>query len=354
MIFFNLKSSEVSKRRQQVDVKRVLAVTTGGLGDTILFSPVLKALRFGYPEAKIELLTANNLVETIFSKAGEVDLISKVDLNRSSLALKIAVLIPFAISARMKGGFDIGVFATGLNPKLSIFLKTVAGIRHVACAPKPPEYPTDLACNLALAQRFCETVRETDVFLPLTEEAEIEAKEVLAQQGISWDESKIVAVYPSTDLKHRPRWPLSKLRQVIQLLKENGFGGKVVVIGSAEEGLEWEKVDTERVADANFAGKLSIRGSASLLTRCRLAVGNDGGLIHTAGAVGCPLVVIMTNTPVSYRPAGKKTTVINSNLSCCAVEYPRRPKSCDIPKCLDSIDVADVFQACTELMPLAG
>jgi ADP-heptose:LPS heptosyltransferase len=336
----------------KTDVKRILAVTTGGLGDTILFSPVLKALRFGYPGAKIELLAASDLVRIVFTKAIEVNRIVKVDTNRSSQISKIAALIPFAFTSRIKGGFDIGAFATGLNPYLSYFLKYTAGIRQIVQAPQPPEYPTDLACNLALAQRFCNNIKETDVFLPLTAEAESEAKEVLAQQGISWDESKIVAVCPSTDLKHRPRWPLSKLIEVIQLLKKNGFDGKVIVIGSAKEGLDWAEIDRNRVADANLAGKLSIFGSAFLLTKSCLAIGNDGGLIHTAGAVGCPLVVIMTNTPVSYRPAGKKTKVIHSNLSCCRVEYPRRPKSCDIPKCLDSINVADVFQACSELMPL--
>ena len=342
----------MSGQREQVN--RVLAVTTGGLGDAILFSPVLKALRFRYPEAKIELLAASDLVRTVFTKAREVDRVIKVDTNRSSLILKIAAVIPFALTSRIKGGVDIGAFATGLNPNLAYFLKFAAGIRQIFRAPQPPEYPDDLSCNLALAQRFCKNIKETDVFLPITAEAETEAKEVLAQRGISWDDCKIVAVYPSIDLKHRPRWPLAKLLQVIHLLRKNGFDGKVVVIGSAREGLDWAEIDGNRAADANLAGKLSIFGSAFLLTKSCLAIGNDGGLIHTAGAVGCPLVVIMTNTPVSYRPAGNKTKVIHSNLSCCSVEYPRRPKSCVIPKCLDSIDVTDVFQACAELMPLEG
>jgi heptosyltransferase-2 len=126
----------------------------------------------------------------------------------------------------------------------------------------------------------------------------------------------------------------------------------VVVIGSAREGLDWAGIDRDRAVDANLAGRLSIFGSAFLLKKSSLAVGNDGGLIHTAGAMGCPLVVIMTNTPKSYRPAGEKTKVIHSNLSCCSREYPRRPKSCDIPKCVDSIGVEEVLQACMEFMPL--
>ena len=64
------------------------------------------------------------------------------------------------------------------------------------------------------------------------------------------------------------------------------------------------------MTDANLAGKISIPAVAAILSKASLAIGNDGGIIHVAGAVGCPLVAIMPNTPSSYRPAGRKTKII--------------------------------------------
>lgn len=330
--------------------ERILAVSVGGLGDAILFSPIIKALRSKYPGARIEFLVASPLALEAFQYAGEINRITLVDMGRCCTLRKIVRLIRFGFRARGSGPFDLGAFATGLNPKLATFLKSIAGIGAILCAPKPPVYATDLLCNVALARCFDENISEKDVFVPSTRECLLEASKVLERHGIYEDGKNIVAVYPSTELGHRPRWDISKLAQVIGLLKEKGFEGKAVIVGSPEEGEEWARIDTDKQADVNLAGKLSILGIASLFRRCRLAVGNDGGLMHVAGGVGCPTVVVMTNTPLSYRPPGRRVRVIHSNLTCCDSVYPMRPKSCKMAQCKDDITVEAVFGACVDIM----
>lgn len=342
--------NEPDKMISASNVNRILAVTIGGLGDAILFSPVLRALRFRYPQAEIELLLASRLAELAFAKASEINRTIFINISQSPLPLRAAKFLPFALRSRIYGGFDLGVFSTGLNPKLSVLLKLTAGIRNVFCAPNPPACETDLSCNLALARRFGENIDENDVFIQLNDNAWVEANKNLGSYGIIGDTDDIIAVYPSADLRHRPRWEISKLIRVITLIRKNGFRGKVVVLGSAEEGREWMKADTQEEADAVLAGKISITGSAALLRRCRLAVGNDGGLMHVAGAVGCPVVVVMTNTPLSYRPPGQKIKVIHSSLTCCTGLYPNRPKSCKRAKCSDDISVREVFEACQQML----
>lgn len=331
-------------------MRRILAVTTGGLGDAILFSPVLKALRSRYPLARIELLLASRLAEIAFAKANDIDRTIVTNMNHLLFPLNAKELVYFAFKSRKNGGFDIGVFATGLNRKLSYFLKPIAGIREVVSGPTPPTYATDLACNVALARRFDNSISEGDAFVPLTEESKREAKEQLEKHDILWDEEKIIAVYPSTELWHRPRWELSKLAQVLNLFRKDGFQGKIVVVGSPVEGKEWADTGVNGLVDANLAGKLSILGSASLISKCCLVIGNDGGLMHVAGALGTPLVVVMTNPPLSYRPPGQKTKVVHSNVSCCDSLYPKRPKSCRSAKCKDDITVEEVFQACVNMI----
>ena len=329
---------------------RILAVTIGGLGDAVLFSPVLRALRSRYPQAEIELLVASRLAQITYSHAREIDRVVFVDTNHPSHFLKILAMLPQALKWRAQGGFDIGVFATGLNPWLRIFLKFATGIQNIVYAPKPPAFETDLACNVALARRFDEKTGESDVFIPLTENARDEAIGVLKKHGISWDKHRIIEVYPSTELWRRPRWDLSKLAEVIYLLKENTFQGKVVVLGSHEEGKEWENCDRRQVADVNLAGRLSIAGSAWVLSKCCLAICNDGGLMHVAGAVGCPGVVVMPNAPMTYRPPGYKIQVIRPKLSCAAACYPQRPRKCKVAKCKDDITVEEVVQACLDFL----
>jgi ADP-heptose:LPS heptosyltransferase len=333
--------------------ERILAVSIGGLGDTVLFSPVIRALRTRYPEAHIELLVASQLAGTAYAPTNEIDRLFVANTNYSSLFTKAVCLLPYSFRSRIRGGFDLGVFATGLNSKFIMFLKTLAGIRRIVSAPMPPSYETDFACNVALARRFDNDISEQDVFFPVTDEALGEAKRELARYDLL-DTARVLAVYPSRELPHRPRWQLWKLARVIRLLKDKGYISKVVLVGSEEEGKEWQFADKEDGIDANLAGSLSILSIGALLSQCGIALGNDGGIMHVAGAVGCPLVVIMTSAPASYKPAGQKVRIVKSSLSCCDSSYPQRPEQCEIAKCTEDITVEAVLQQCLDILGTNG
>ena len=343
-----MSKKNITQSKNLGELNKVLAVSIGGLGDTILFSPVLKALRKSYPKTHIELLVANRLAEEVYSCTDQVSSVTFVNLNHSSLILKAASLLSFILKTRFNGNFDVGFFATGLNSKIGSVLKYTGIVKNVAYAPNPQSYSTDLNCNIELARSLNETVSEYDVFVPIKKEFQLEAIKILNEHDISLDEEVIVAIYPSKELKHRPRWKLENLLRLIELLKSKGFKGKFVVVGSAREGKDWDGIDSDGITDVNLAGKLSILGSASFIKKCALVIGNDGGLMHVAGAVGCPLVVVMTNTPISYRPPGENTIVIHSKLACCNGIYPNRPKECSSAKCTEAIKVQEVYEACLE------
>ena len=335
-------------------LNKILAVSIGGLGDMILFSPLLKALRKSYPGAHIELLVSNLLAKETYSPAKEVSHVTYVDFNRSSPLLKATALIPFLFNTRLNGKFDIGYFATGLNPKFGRLIKTFGAVRDIVFAPSVPNFPTDFDCNLELARSVNNKSGEQDIFIPEIKEAELEAGNILKENNLLFEGEKLIAVYPSNELAHRPRWELSKLFKVIQLIKNDGFKGKIVVVGSKNEGQEWAAIDKDNIADANLAGKLSILGSAAVLKKCSLTLGNDGGLMHVAGAVASPLVTIMASTPSSYRPPGKKVKIIQAKLNCCEGIYPNRPKDCELAYCAENITVEEVFKACMEMLETNG
>jgi heptosyltransferase-2 len=331
------------------NIQRILAVTAGGLGDAILFSPVLKAIRSCYQNASIEILFGNGLAEAVFSQSPEIEHFTVFNGNRSLTVKKLLSLLQFAAGSRGNGGFDLGVFATGLDSKFVVFLKVAVGIRSVCCAPEPPDYDTDLACNVALARVFDPDASEEDAFIPIDANSEKRALEVLTKHGVSIKRHRIGAFYPSSDIKHRPRWGIAKLVDVGRRLKRENLLDKILVLGAKEEGKDWE-VNDSSVQDANLAGKLSILETAAVLRQCSVFVGSDGGLVHVAGAVGVPVVQVLTNAPDSYRAPGKQTRVIQSRLDCCRGVFPKRPRSCTIAKCAEDISADEVYTACVEAM----
>jgi ADP-heptose:LPS heptosyltransferase len=332
----------------------ILAVTIGGLGDAILFSPAVKALRARYPQAFIRLLVASELAKSVYGNALEIDRIDLLETRGRGRVRPLLHLLKFCFQSRRHvGGYDLGVYATGINPNLSRVMKALGGIHSTVFAPVPPEYPTDLDCNVALARRFDPSASETDAFVPVASAAEKEADAALAAAGLTIDDP-LIAVYPSTELVHRIRWPLSKIVALVDKIKKAVSSLKIIVVGDCNEGRQWADADTARLADANLAGVLTIGGSAALLRRCRLAIGNDGGLMHVAGAVGCPLVVIMVNTPPTYQPPGRHTTVIRSSMNCCNATYPARPDWCREAVCRESIPSDTVYQACARILGSKG
>ena len=330
--------------------KRILLITTGGLGDAILFSPVIKALKNVGPNHHIEMLAANPLVYEIYQFSENIYNIRIVPTRKSSPILNAFRILLIAAKYRKSGGFDIGIFATGLDKRFGKLLKYLGCVKNVEFAPSYPDYETDIECNISLACKFKANTSEEDAFVPLTERHILEAKRISEKNGIFMDSQKIIAIYASQELQHRPRWQLENLLHVIERLKIWGVKGKFVVVGSAKEGKQWGEIDSKGIVDANLAGKLSISGSAAFLKKCSLLIGNDGGLMHVGGAVGCPLVVIMANTPFSYRPPGENTIVIHSKLSCCDGFYPKRPRNCKAPRCAEDITVEEVFSACKGLI----
>jgi ADP-heptose:LPS heptosyltransferase len=345
-----LNEKNIVQQKILCNLNNILTVSIGGLGDTILFSPVLMALKKSYPEAHIELLVANRLAEEVYSQAHQVSNVTYANLNHSFSILKIVYLLCFIFKNKFNRKFDIGLFATGLNKNIGRLFKYTGFIKDVMYAPMPQSYATDFDCNLKLANLINETVSKNDVFVPLREEFELEATKILNEHGISKNAEKLIAICPSTKLKHRPRWDLINLLKLVKILKSKSFKSKFVVMGSASEGKEWDLIDSDSIIDANLAGKLSILGSASVVQKCALVVGNDGGLMHVAGAFGRPIVMIMTNTPSSYRPPGEKVKIIHSKHTCCNGLYPNRPKDCKIAKCTEDIHIVEVIRNCISFL----
>lgn len=295
---------------------RVLAVSMGGLGDTVLFSPVFRAVRARYPHAFVEFLASSRLCADVYEDTPEINKCTVADTNRCCLPFKLLALLPSVFRWRKEGGFDVAVFATGLNRGLAKFLGNAASIRCVMLAPTVPDYPRDLECNVALARCLDPGIAEGAAFVPVSGEERRAIERVLAQHRIVPGRDRIMAVYPSRESGWRSRrWPVERLLQVAGELKRGGAVTRVVVVGGDVEGREWSAHDTKGIADANLAGVLSIRSSIALLSCSCLVLGNDGGIMHAAGTLRLPVVDTAVGIPEMYRPPGRRTVMMFSPAS---------------------------------------
>jgi lipopolysaccharide heptosyltransferase II len=114
-------------------------------------------------------------------------------------------------------------------------------------------------------------------------------------------------VNPGSELTGK-RWPRERFRAVAERLLKAGVG--VAIVGGPGEGM-----DVPGALD--LAGNTSFGQLGALLARCRLFVGNDTGPMHLAVAAGTPVVAIFgPSYPEVYGPRSGKSRVIYHGEHC--------------------------------------
>ena len=114
------------------------------------------------------------------------------------------------------------------------------------------------------------------------------------------------------------RWPAERFAAVAQELARER-GAVVVILGGPDEAhLASALCDNLEVPAINVAGSLSLMHSAALLSRCRLLISNDSGLMHMATAVRVPVVAIFGPTvqEFGFYPFQARAEVVSEPLSC--------------------------------------
>lgn len=148
------------------------------------------------------------------------------------------------------------------------------------------------------------------------------------------------------------RWPLAHFPSLAEWLAEEGKLTPVILLGPGERSLRGE-------AASAFGGfrppaivveGLDLRQMIALISRARLFVGHDTGPTHIAAATGRPVVEIFgSSSPDYWRPWATPSRVVLNEFPC----RPCRGDRCyafDEPRCIQSVTVDQVRQACRELL----
>lgn len=128
-------------------------------------------------------------------------------------------------------------------------------------------------------------------------------------------------------------------------------GARVVFAGAPSEVARVQRIAAAmRHPSESVAAKLTLKGLAALMERADLFIGIDSAPLHLAAAVGTPSVALFGfSNPVEWNPPGAQHIAIHKPLShhpccpphCCAVG--QRP-------CMKNIAVADVREAAERLL----
>ena len=145
----------------------------------------------------------------------------------------------------------------------------------------------------------------------LTQEEEEQGRRLItpfAKQGY-------FIVHPGAGLIYKI-WPKERFAEVVKKTLAE-FSSNAVFLGGKDEREIGDSI-ARIVSDSrayNMVGQFSIRESYIVISHAKAFLGNDSVLVHFAGALGVPTVVL-TNAVVNegrWRPLGRRVTVITGN-----------------------------------------
>lgn len=115
------------------------------------------------------------------------------------------------------------------------------------------------------------------------------------------------------------RWPHHLFARVADLLVER-YGAQVILTGGPSEAAVVEKVAALMKQPAvNLAGQLSLKELAALLSRCALLVCPDSGPMHVAAAMRVPIVAtfnMKSDLPFRWYPFGAPHVIVRQPTAC--------------------------------------
>jgi len=337
------------------DIRRILIRAVNWIGDAIMTTPAIGAIRELFPQAEITLL-ANPLVGQLFSPHPWVDRVITFDRN----GMHRGVTGRFRLAVELKKqAFDAAIilpnsFDSALVPWLARipirFGKSSDG-RGLTLTGRYSPDTTPPLCHeveyyLNLVRHFGIPVRSNRLRLFTTEEEGYIAERRLAEAGIG-SKDFVLGINPGAAFGSAKRWYPERFAEVASRLAVE-WNAKIVVFGGPKE--TDIAVEIYRHLDGNclnLAGQTSVRELMALIKRCNFVISNDSGPMHIAAAFARPLVAIFGSTDhATTSPYAENTVIVRKNVDCA----PCKLRECPIDhRCMTRVTTDAVVTAALEL-----
>jgi len=349
-------------------VNNILLVKLEHIGDVILALPAMHTLREHFPGANITLLTGSWSVAIVEGSPliDEVILYNSKRYDRESAGPNEAFKRKQVFAALRKN-----------PPDLLVSLSNDWRTLWLACLCRF-QYRADIGTMLTkrkVSRFFPGVFKRSDTLRTLQHVAEMnmevlrsiglknglvhpglcisqneinEARNLLHRKGIADSDCKVI-IHPGAIWSGRA-WDAERYARIGDYVTQS-LSAKVIITGNEKE------VDIARqVADGmderayNVTGKTTLRLLAALLKECDLFIGNDGGAMHIAAAVGTPVIALFgPQSPDRFGPLGTATKVLYTKTPC----SPCRQDECtESPgrRCMDLISEEEVVAAIDEMV----
>jgi ADP-heptose:LPS heptosyltransferase len=320
-----------------MEPRKILVVQLRRIGDVILSSSAVAALKRKFPGAAIHFLVEPAAVQAV-QGLPFIDEVIVYD------AKGVFSSLSFALKIRSRG-FDLVIDFMG-NPRTAL----LTALSGAAVKAGPAHVFHRWAYSVLMPQSTT------------TMYAAREKIRMLAPLGVP-DEETPLPVWPKTPAgkpgnvvalapasrKDTRRWPAASYAELGRLLRDR-YGCEIVVLWGPGERTLAEEVVKGIGGGAHLSLETkSLQDAAEQISRCKLLVSNCAGTKHIAVALGVPTVTVHgSSDPLAWNPSSPRhLTVRLDELPCIGCMRNVCPTQIE---CLRDLPAARVLEACARLL----
>lgn len=308
--YIPLTESEIKK------IKKVLVVQTAFIGDVILITPLIRAIRQVFSNSSIDVMVIPQTVNVLENNP-HINSLILFDKRRNKVFSFFKTL-----NKIRKEKYDIA-----LTPHSSITTALLMFISGIPIRVGFKRWTAQLLLTYKLPHLKNRQKIEKNLHLlsPFTDKELSIQTEVYPSEGtltrmenelsdLKNNTYKLIAVAPGSNWFTK-RWPLEYYGELVNKLIDSNYG--IVFIGSKEERNLCNQIKPQKNS-INMAGELSLLESAAAINLCDLIICNDSGAMHLANAVKTDVFAFFGPTvkKIGYFPIGKNDYVFEVDLDC--------------------------------------
>lgn len=343
-------------RRIVGDVRSILLVQLGDVGDLVLSFPCVRALREQFPTARIMLAVRDKAADLV-ELCPWADGVIAVSAQKRRFWAEVPFQLKF-FSGLRRHHFDLVVdLRTGTR---GAFIAALSGARQRIGFYYPLwwrnllftdlyDFPYSPGVHVSrhllgfLEAYGLKTSHSCPEFIvPPAKQAA--AATILRTAGVDVDGPLPVALQPFSLWRYK-EWGEQKYVRLIREIRDRWQLPVLITGAPGERSRAQDIVDAAGEGVFNLAGKTTLSEYGAVLQFCRLFVGVDSAGQHLAAAVGVRTVSLYgPSSSVSWAPCGPRHLVVQKEMPC----VPCRQTGCDgggTSRCLDELAIEEVLPA---------
>jgi lipopolysaccharide heptosyltransferase II len=361
------------------EFKRILAVKTHGLGDILMTTPALRALRKRFPQASITFMASRSCAE-VLSNNPNIDAILEAS-DKTFFQPSLTSLCRLTVDL-IRRRFDAAILFSK-SPALHFMMVTTCipvrigfiknqfskylltdGV-HLPGNPDYRKTTYEAEDNLALVKLVdagSDGTLQLDFFPTRKDYQLIKA---FINQERKRPGNPLVGICPGggqnpSGIFKKKLWPAANFAKLADALIE-AYGMEVVLAGGPDDGDSVKLVRSHMAYPAiDACGRFTLHQTGALYKKCALIITNDSIPVHIATALQVPVVVLFgPSNPFAVTSDNGRMLRIKSPLSCSPCfwqatpnfqtllggsHFPTCPRSDNQSSCMEVLKVDQVWE----------